>query len=225
MGVLGLLLFMTPLLHHSLTPPVYAAENLVPNGSFDNEKDLAFWQFQYDQKGESWYFDNHQLVSVVPVEAGRRRVLRLNVATQFLADNPGVKVDSQPIPVKPGGRYRLSAYAKSTGPDLRLLGEGYKWRPGVKPHDQPTIYELRKCYRFPLVFFGEVPGGTAGGLVRGAGWKRGAVEFPGTAQHELGERQQKLFDEVQFIVIHVVAIQGRTGDVFVDDIELERLNP
>src|SRR2546425_13029624 len=101
----------SPTLRYSTTPilragialaialPVLAAgpmstKNLVVNGSFDDPKDpLKGWQHKYDQPGESFYKDNDRLTSVVDREGGREKILRLNVETQFLADNPGVKVD------------------------------------------------------------------------------------------------------------------------------------
>lgn len=198
------------------------AENLLPNGSFDDA--LNGWQYQYERQGESHYFDNHRYVSVVPRENGRGTVLRLNVATQYLADVPGVKVDSHPVPVERGGRYRLSAWARSTGPDLRLYAVGYKWRPGVEPHANPSLYELRKCYNFAPVIFGPVGAGTSAGLVPGAAWKKADGVFPDVDPKELKDLQQKLFNDVQFLVIHVIGIKGRAGDVFVDDLVLERLN-
>jgi len=203
-----------------LTFSVHAGQNLIPNGSFDEE--LAQWQYKYDRAVESWYKDNHTLVEVLKQEGGRKSVLRLNVATQFLADNPGVKVDSFPIPVSPGGRYRFSAWARTTGPNCRILLEGYKWRPDVKPHPHPTIYELRKCYKFTQLYFTNPPGGTAGGV--GSQWKKATMEFPGRDGKELGELQQKLYNEIRFLIVHVVGIQGTKGDLYVDDIMLERLN-
>src|SRR5262249_26989889 len=84
--------------------------NLVVNGNFDDPKEpLKGWQHKYDQAGESWYKDNDRLTSVVDREGGRDKVLRLNVETQFLADNPGVKVDSWPIQISPNSKVRLSA--------------------------------------------------------------------------------------------------------------------
>jgi hypothetical protein len=194
-----------------------SAANLVVNGSFD--ADLTGWQSTYDHEGESWYAENYQHVAVVKIESCRKNVLQLHVKDQYTADNPGVKADSFPIPVKPGGQYKFSVYARSTGPNCRIMLEGYKWRPDVKPHDNPSYYDLRKAYKFEQVFFGQVAGGSMGGV--GRAWKRATVTVPQTPMKEL---QQKLFDGVQFLIVHVVAIGGGPGDLFVDDIELERIN-
>lgn len=199
-----------------LAPALAGAANLLSNGRFDDG--LTGWQTTYDQPGESWYADNHRHVSVVAEETGRKNVLRLHVKDQFTADNPGVKADSAPIPIPPGGRYKFSAFARSTGPNCRILLEGYRWRPDVTPHDKPTLSDLRKAYKFEQLFFGPVPGGTMGGV--GRHWTRATVTVPPTPMKEL---QQKIFDSVQFLVVHIVAIGGGPGDLFVDDIELERI--
>ena len=224
MDWLGWLLLSALLLLCSSTPASAAGLNLLPNGSFEKTPDpLIGWQYKFEQQGESWYFDNHKSVSVVKLESGHQNVLRLNVPSDFIAQNQGVKVESDPVPIKPGGRYRLSGFAKSTGPDLRLMCEGYKWRPNVTPHEHPTIYELRKTYRGSLVFFGRDKSGTVGGLVAGGPWKHGETEFPQSVD-TMKTLQNKLFNEVQFLVVHVIAINGAAGDVFVDDLQLERIN-
>ena len=216
----GLRLAILVIFHCFLISSV-RGENLLTNGDFSAEDPLAGWQTRYDGKGESWYFDNYQYVSIEKSVNGKRGVLRLRT-TQALADVEGVKIDSHPIAVEPNGRYRLSAYARSTGPAFRLYAEGYKWRPGVKPHPNPTIYELRKCYKFPLVFFGKTQAGTMAFL--STEWQHGSRKFPGDDKHELKDLQQKLFNDVKFLVVHVISIGGREGDVYVDDIKLERIN-
>jgi hypothetical protein len=194
-----------------------AGTNLVTNGSFDDARGALFgWKSEYDAPGESWYGQNKDLVSVIPENLGHKNVLRLHVATQFLADFPGVKVDSEPIAVKPGIRYRFSAKARSTGPDCRIMIEGYHWKPGVKPHDNPTLADLRRCYRFKQLYFGDVPGGTTGGL--GGNWTESSRVFP---EEGLTDLARKSIEKIQFIVIHIVAITGKAGEVFVDDVRVE----
>ena len=88
----------------------------------------------------------------------------------------GVKTDSDPIPWDPESRYRFSAWAKSTGPNCRILLQGYKWKPKVKPHDNPKLSDLRRCYRFKQLFFGIVKAGEMGG-VKGA-WDQASRTIP-----------------------------------------------
>ncbi|MDW8344515.1 MAG: hypothetical protein RMM51_08485 [Verrucomicrobiae bacterium] len=196
--------------------PLWAGSNLVFNGSFD--LGLEGWQTRYDGPGESWYRDNHQFVTVVASESGRRDVLRLHVKDQFTADNPGIKADSRPIPVTPGGRYRFQATARTTGPNCRILLEGYRWHPKAKRNESPKLYDLRKVYKFEQLYFGPVPGGTMGGV--GRAWKTATATLPQPAK---GKLQAELFDSIEFLVVHIVAIGGGPGDLFVDDVILERL--
>lgn len=200
----------------ALSLPAAATSNLVFNGSFD--LGLEGWQTRYDRPGESWYLENHLHVSVVPSESGRRNVLRLHVKDQFTADNPGVKADSRPIPVAPGGRYRFQATARSTGPNCRILLEGYRWHPKAERRERPTLYDLRKVYKFEQLYFGAVAGGTMGGV--GRTWQTATVTLPQPAK---GKLQAELFDSIEFLVVHIVAIGGGPGDLFVDDVILERL--
>jgi hypothetical protein len=194
--------------------------NLVVNGSFDHPDDPLFgWKTEFTAAGESWYRDNKRLVSVVPQDSGRQNVLRLHVATQFLADNPGVKANSRPIPFDPTKKYRFSAHARSTGPNCRIMLEGYKWAPGVTPRDNPTISELRRCYRFKQLYFGDVQGGTMGGV--GRHWKHASRILP---EDGLSDLARRILGEVSFVVVHIVGIGGRAGELFVDDVVLERLD-
>lgn len=196
-------------------------ENLVLNGAFDDPEDpLKGWQTRFDLPGESWYKDNHRRVSIVEREGPQKDVLALWGDEAILnAPGQGTKVESAPIPVSPGGRYRLTVKARSTGPDCRILVEGYKWKPGIRPHDTPRLYELRKCYRSQQVFFGTRQGGTSGGV--GRSWQKASVTFP---DPEASPAARELFDQVEFLVVHVVAIKGSEGYLYVDDVVLERLN-
>ena len=227
--------------------------NLMQNGSFDNA--LEGWHYSYDLGGESWYKDNEKCVSVVAQESGHRNVLQL--MTPFgVSQNQGVKVDSKPLPIDLKGHYRLSVTARSDGPDCRILLEGYKWRPGIKPHENPELSELRKEYKFVQVYFNGGKSGAAkemkskssgsltGGKVNTAADKGGSGDFGGVTKawktsemtfpdEKMTELAKSMFDQVKFVVLHVVAIGGpvsgsgyggeKSAGLFVDDIKLERI--
>ncbi|MCX7819487.1 MAG: hypothetical protein N2652_09840 [Kiritimatiellae bacterium] len=199
----------------------FARTNLVFNGSFDAPGEpLKGWRTHYDLPGESWYAENRQLVSVISEDAGRRNVLRLHVKTRDLAINQGVRADSEPIPFDPAVRYRFSAAARSTGPDCRILLEGYRWKPGIRPHERPDFSELRKCYKFVQLYFGPQKAGDMGGV--GRAWSTASMEIPGELRSDL---QGDIYNTIRFVIVHVVAIGGREGDLFVDDVVLEPLGP
>ncbi len=195
--------------------------NLVVNGSFDDPAEpLKGWRTHYDLPGDSWYARNRELVSVVAQESGRTGVLRLHVPTRDIAINQGVKADSIPIPISPDQRYRFSAWARSTGPNCRILLEGYRWKPGVRPHDNPDISELRKCYKFTQLYFGTVKAGDMGGV--GRSWSQASMEFPDAMKSDL---QREIYSTIRFVVVHIVAIGGDAGDLLVDDVRLEPIGP
>jgi hypothetical protein len=201
----------------SVATTVGAATNLVVNGGFDDSRGLAHgWKTQFAGPGESWYEKNHELVSVSAGDDKDQRHLRLNVATQFLADFPGVKSDSVPIPFDPGKAYRFSARSRSTGPDCRVMLEGYHWKPGVDPYDNPSMRDLRRCYRFKPLYFGAVKGGTTGSA--GAAWSEASQVV---SAKDLSTEAQKSFGKIQFVIVHIVGITGKAGDVYVDDVRLE----
>lgn len=198
-----------------------ARTNLVFNGSFDAPGEpLKGWRTHYDLPGESWYAENRELVSVLVEEGGHRHVLRLHVKTHDLAINQGVKADSEPIPFDPNLRYRFSAAARSTGPDCRILLEGYRWKPGIRPHDRPAIHELRKCYKFTQLYFGPQKAGDMGGV--GRAWSTATMEIPGELKSDI---QREIYQTIRFVIVHVVAIGGRAGELYVDDVVLEPLGP
>jgi len=197
-----------------------AGENLVVNGSFDNPTNaLQGWKTKYDLPGESWYAENDKHVSVVEHDGSQKKVLALWGDYAILqVPGQGTQADSDPIPYTPGSHYRFSALARSTGPNSRILVEGYRWRPGIKPHPQPALHELRKCYRFGQLYYGEeqsVPKSAAG-----PAWQRAASTFP---EKKTTKLQQSMLDQIQFLVVHIVAIGGNEGDLFVDDVRLEKV--
>ena len=198
-----------------------ARTNLVVNGSFDDPKDpLAGWRTDCNLPGESWYAENKDLVSVMTEAAGRKGVMRLYVKTDDLALNQGVKADSRPIPIDTATRYRFSAAARAAGPNCRILLEGYRWRPGIKPHDNPDMAELRKCYKFTQLYFGAQKAGDMGGV--GRAWSTAQFEFPDAFKSDV---QKDIYGTIKFVIVHIVAIGGKAGDLHVDDVTLEPLGP
>lgn len=204
-----------------------AGSNLVINGHFsDTNGFLPGWKYNYEDTGNSLLAKNHEYVSVINLD-GRQHVLDLRADFGMLQGaGQGVTVDSYPIPATPGGRYKLTVTAKSGGPDCRILVEGYRWRPGVKPHAKPTLAELRKCYRFAQVFFGPEKSGTWGGIKPALGWTTASQTFP---TEPMSKDAREKFEQIQFLVVHIFAIGGTCPPggwvhLYVDDVQLERLN-
>lgn len=225
---------MTPVVLKSLSrmagiltlAPVLATggSNLVVNGDFECTNDHLYgWTYKYET-GNAWYASNHLYVAVSNLNGSQQHVL---ILSGIWAGMQGVMVDSDPIPMQPGGKYKLTVSAHSTGTDCRILIEGYRWRPGIKPHPNPKLTELRKCYRFTQVYFGPVKAGTHGNV--GPTWTRASQTFP---ENSLSPLAQESFNKVQFLVVHIVAIGNSfgtwascyTSHLYVDEVVLERLN-
>ncbi len=205
-----------------------AGSNLVVNGSFDSTNGApAGWTFNYEYTGNQLYAGNHQHLKVA-ADGERKNVLVMTGNKALLSDpGPGIKVDSTPIPFEKGGKYRLTVSARSTGANARIFVEGYRWLPGVKPHPNPELKELRKCFKFDLVHFSADKTGPLSNP--GPNWSRDSQDFPRDKPSELA---QESLNRVQFLVVHIIAISGVTdsggggGDVslFVDDVALEKIN-
>lgn len=210
---------------HSAT----AAENLVLNGGFDDpENPLKGWTYDYRFMENRLYADNHTRVSVIPSDGPKKSVLRLYGTRGILwGSGQGVKVDSAPIPFGVGSTYRLTASARSQadsqepGPNCRIYIEGYQWKPGVKPHDNPELGELRRLYKQGsgnILYFGNAKSGPFSNANRS--WQKGDCTFPAK---NLSDLAKKHLAKVEFIVVHIIAIDGWDGALLVDDVELQKV--
>ncbi len=197
-----------------------AGGNLLDNGSFDDPRDpLTGWKSEYTSHLQRAYADNHEYVSVVDRVSGRRNVLKLYCDERKFF-NEGVKVDSYPIEFEPGQRFRLTARAKSTGPQCRFLVQGYRWRPDVEPHENPKYEDLRRVYRFGLLYFNDPETGDHSRVPQNGRWRRGSLIFPDRQQTDLGRR---FLEQVDFLIVHILAVRGGAGAVYVDDVRLTRI--
>lgn len=230
----------------SLTFLLYAhlpanAKNLLTNGGFDSTNPpLSGWKYNYEDTGNSNWKNNHLYVALTNIPGAREHALDLRANKGLLwggstplllgsgtGEGQGIMVDSDPVPVEPNGKYRLTVSARSTGCNARIFAEGYRWRPGIKPHAKPKLAELRKCYRFPLVNFQGGTPGTRSDVTEN--WKRASLEFP---EGKMSPLAKESFDKVLFLVVHIIAIDLYNVNVpddelfhlYVDDVVLERLN-
>ena len=201
--------------------------NMFPNGSFTNG--LEGWKCTYKLEGESWYADNENFVKVIPIESGRPFVLQMTAdKKKAWAPGQGVKVDSNPIPFDPAGKYRLTMSARTMAPNCRILLEGFSWKPGIKPHDNPKHEELRKCYRFAQIYFNGAKGGDFGNVNKH--WDTATMSLPDPGMTDLAKG---MYEKIKFVCLHIVAV-GSTSEskgwesrtdchLFIDDVKLERI--
>ena len=208
------------------TPGLTAGfQNLLSNGSFDDPDDpLAGWMYDYAWTGHGRYKDNKTHVDVIPSQGTKKNVLKFTISQQVAVDlGYGVKVDSEPIPYEPGARYKLSVSARTTGPNCRIYITGYRWKPGVKPHDNPTLKDLRRTFKQgsgEMVYFS---GGRDGNLANPTeSWSRGSSKtFPKSGLSDLGKKH---LNRTQFLVVHIIGVLGSGGILYVDDVELRKVS-
>ncbi len=181
----------------ALGPAGAADENLLDNGSFDHPTDpLAGWVTDYAFSNNEHYLKNKQRVGVVPIEDGRRTVARLVSLT-----DSGTKLETEPMPFEEGYRYAASLAFK--GRDYRVYFTGYRWKPGVKPHPNPTLAELRQVYK------------SRAAAGKAASWTEIELELPGK---ELTAGAKRYLKQVKYVTLFVYV----TRTSFVDDVRVTR---
>jgi len=195
---IGLFLLSAVLL--ILVPSVSEAaeKNLCFNGTFDYEGNpLEGWITDYRQIGNSWYMENHHKVRAVEREGAKRHVVSLS-----MGGDAGTKMESKPIPFEQGIRYQCTMDFKGDG-ICRVYFAGYKWKPGIRPHENPQIYELRPLFKSKA--------NTAGG----SAWKTIKLDMP---MKEISPLANKHLKHVRFITLYVYT----TGTAYVDNVKIRR---
>lgn len=163
-----------------------AGQTLQPNHDFSHPEDpLYAWHYDYEWTSNRNYMGNADRVSVLPQANGRQNVLQI----MGLGD-VGSKVESIILPFEQGMSYRARVTLR--GGPYRIYFSGYQWQPGIRPHDQPTLQELRPVYRSKAVT-GET-----------RSWQTVDVEIPGIDPTELSLRH---LQRVRFVTLYIFALR------------------
>lgn len=113
-----------------------AGDNLLPNGDFSGKDPLAGWVTSFPD--EAWYRDNGKYVKIAPVDApGGRKAVLFDLAAG-IAGNQGGKIESVPVPVLPGGRYRFEVDTMTWDFGAKLHAEA--WTTDPNPGQKRTIF-------------------------------------------------------------------------------------
>ena len=188
------------LLASVLAFPALAQERqkLVENGTFDHEKgELHQWNIDYEWTGNKHYIGNKGRVSVVPGEGGKTKVVSFRPA-----GDAGAKMESIPLVFEEGYRYRCALDIKS--PMYRVYFAGYKWQPGIRPHEAPELGELRLIYKSKA---------TSGSS---KDWETIRLELPGV---ELSAQAKSHLAHVRFVTLYI----WMAKDGYVDNVHVERV--
>ncbi|MEI6277932.1 MAG: hypothetical protein WCQ16_00955 [Verrucomicrobiae bacterium] len=94
-------------------------------------------------------------------------------------------MESRPFPIEPGFKYICNLEIKGGG--YRVYFAGYQWAPGIRPHDNPELGELRMIYQSKA-------------LTGSGEWTQQKLELPGVVLS--GEAKTHL-KKVRFLTIYI----------------------
>ena len=161
-------------------PPV-PQQPIIENGNFDNPTDpLKGWIIDYAFAGNSNYIGNKSHVSIA-TEGARKNVVQFGSA-----GDAGVKMECRAFALEPGFKYICNLDIKSGG--YRIYFAGYQWAPGVRPHENPELGELRMIYQSKA---------TTGSS---EAWKQEKLEIPGVAPSAQAIEHLK---KVRFLTVYI----------------------
>ncbi|MDD4870376.1 MAG: hypothetical protein PHR77_07430 [Kiritimatiellae bacterium] len=197
------------------------APNLMINGGFDDPENPAkYWTYDYTQSQNSNYADNHTFVSILPEFAGHKNVMKMDInwmkGCSGLA--PGIRADSPLIPFEQGCRYGITLYIQSAftnnsfkeGP-YHIYVQGYQWKPGIKPYEHPSWFDMRVRYKGPWM-------GPRVGWAKT--WTKISGDFP---DKQLSAFAMQNLKAVKFISVHICGIMG-AGQLYIDDLSVVKLS-
>lgn len=184
---------------------VQRGQNLCYNGDFSAKEDgLDGWTYDYRYAKISHYMGNHTRVSRLATYKGYQGVLLVNGSSE-------TKVECKPIKFEQGARYRCTLDLNgTTSPHVYFTG--YKWNPGIRPHEDPHIGDLRRIYKSQFRGHKVKKGSN--------GWKRVSFEFPLENASELSLKHLRY---VRFITVYAIAIADAPGKVYIDNVKVERI--
>lgn len=155
--------------------------SILENGNFENPVDpLKGWIVDYAFTGNSNYLQNKSHVSVT-AESNRGNVVQFGSAGEV-----GVKMESRAFALEPGFKYTCSLDIKGAG--YRIYFAGYQFTPGVRPHENPELGELRMVYQSKA---------TTGSS---AEWKQEKIEIPGV---KLSQQAVDHLKKVRYLTVYI----------------------
>jgi hypothetical protein len=158
-----------------------APQSILENGNFDDPIDpLKGWVVDYAFTGNSFYIGNKSHVSIVTDGA------RKNVVQFSSAGDAGVKMECKSFPIEPGYKYTCTLDIKGGG--YRIYFAGYQFAPGVRPHENPDLGELRMIYQSKA---------TVGSSPE---WTQEKLELPGVT---LSQQAIEHLKKVRYLTVYI----------------------
>ena len=176
-----LLVFTFVALTLHAAPQGNSPQSIIENGNFDDPSDpLKGWIVDYAFSGNSNYVANKSHVSV-KTEGARKNVVEFGAA-----GDAGVKMESRSFVLEPGFKYTCTLDIKGGG--YRLYFAGYQFAPGVRPHENPDLGELRMIYQSKA---------TTGSSEE---WKQEKLELPGVT---LSQQAKEHLKKVRYLTVYI----------------------
>lgn len=177
-------------------------QSLLENGDFKNPTDpFKGWVTDYAWTQNQFYVGNKNHLTIA-VDGARKCV---NFSD---AGDAGTKMESRPFPIERGFKYVCKLDIK--GGPYRLYFAGYQWNPGIRPHDNPGLEELRMIYESKA---------NAG---QNGEWKNVTMELPGVVLS--GDAKNHL-KKVRYLTVYIwLQKSGFVADVTVTKVADPAMN-
>lgn len=193
-------------------PEPARAENLCINGEFNvvtNGNKPYGWIYDLSFADRTPWKNNPRYVTVKEKEGSRKNVLALEMGNIGARDE--AVVISNIIPFDQTKKYKIAFDGRTEGPMERIYIRGYKWKSGIKPHENPEFSELQDIYHGkPFEALGR-------------SWKRVTREFPYYSKTDSSELNLSHLKSIRFIVLYVIIPLFETnppGSVYLDNVEI-----
>ncbi len=193
-------------------------KNLLPNGGFEGKEPLKGWLTDFPD--EAFYKNNAPYVKLAASgETGGRRAVVMDLPPG-IAGNQGGKIESVPVPVEPGGTFRVEVDCMTWDFSARIHAE--VWSSDPNPDQKRTIFRrapaggrpaLIMCYRAQGP---SPPGGSKT-------WTTAARDFKVPETVVVAGKNQK----PEFISVKVVSYAATmdAGKSYFSNFRLHRVNP
>jgi hypothetical protein len=188
------LIFALASLAAHAAPPAASPQSIIENGSFDDPTDpLKGWIVDYAFTGNSFYVGNKSHVSIV-TEGIRKNVIQFGSA-----GDAGVKMECKSFPIEPGFKYTCTLDVKGAG--YRIYFAGYQFAPGIRPHENPDLGELRMVYQ------------SKAAVGSSEEWTQQKIELPGVS---LSPQAIEHLKKVRYLTVYIwMAKPGLVDNVIV----------
>ena len=161
--------------------PAAPGQSLLENGDFENPGDpFKGWVTDYEWTKNSFYVGNKAHLTIASEGA------RKNIVNFGNAGDGGVQMECRAFPLEPGFKYICNLDIKSGA--YRVYFAGYQWAPGIRPHENPELGQLRKVYQSKALVGSH------------AEWKKEKLELPGVALSDAAKTHLK---KVRYLTLFI----------------------